>query len=153
MNAITYYYSKSFESKDSKEKQKIGQRIVEALEGNPGPLGPDGGIDGFIKIKNIIYAFQVKLSNRPISRDVVSAFKVHALGKNALGGIIISIHGLSSAAKKYLDSEEYSKSGKFPLANLTINDIIMNFHYEKLRILSLDESDVLAQRLNHSLIE
>lgn len=151
MNALAYFYSLKYELKPAKEKQRIGQQIVKALNGVPGKVGPDGGLDGYFQDSNgVKFAFQVKLSKHTIARDVVSAFKVNALGKGAIAGVFVSINGLSSGAKQFLHSADYAKSGLFQIADITISDILLNFHHAKLSDVGLHDAIALSGNLQRA---
>lgn len=54
---------------DNRTKQELGRRFAFRLGFEPGPRGPDDGVDGRFELDGRIYHFQSKLSASDLDRD------------------------------------------------------------------------------------
>ena len=75
----------------SRRKQELGQALAEHLGFQPGPLGPDGGVDGAVYDEDgRLYHFQSKLSRRPLGREEARAYHSDLVYHGAYGGVYLS---------------------------------------------------------------
>ena len=135
--------------KSNREKAEYGQQLVQLLGGTPGPLGPDGGIDGWYVSPDggeTVY-FQVKLSRSAVSRDLVRLIRQTCSDHGSTKAILISVQNLSAVARKYVERHGDS----FSLCHVRIADILTAKHYARLREAGFDEAKSLADKLTGAL--
>lgn len=151
MSLLTKELEENFLIKSPKEKEEIGNKIVEYLGGNPKKMvtnlpkrkgNADGGIDGRGKttrkfllclenkkttkkeiIQSVDVAFNIKLENKPFSRVYFNSFVRDMERENIYDGVIITIKGLSKDAQREL--ENCHNSGDCLIEHYTISDILL----------------------------
>jgi len=67
--STTYFLVKGILQAENDSKQRLGQRLADCFHLNPGPLGPDDGVDGSTNFEGRIIHFQSKLSQKPLDKD------------------------------------------------------------------------------------
>jgi hypothetical protein len=135
--------------KSNREKAEYGQQLVQFLGGTPGPLGRDGGVDGWYVSPGggeTIY-FQVKLTKSPISRDLVRLIRQTCSDHGSTKAILVSVRNLSAEAQRYVEQHQDS----FSLCHVRIVDILTAKHYTRLTEAGFPEAKSLADKLTGAL--
>jgi predicted helicase len=135
-------YEAFFLDRSNADKQALGQTIVTAFGGRPGPNSSDGGIDGWFCGENDRrIAVQVKLQSGRVGRPQMQAFKTAALDLKAKHGVFISVYGFSRPTRQLINSLLHDKTRAFQCVDITISQILMNQHLDALRLVGVVDVD------------
>ncbi len=93
----------SIASLDNHSKQEIGRRFAYRLGFNPGPRGPDDGIDGEFSYNGSFCHFQSKLSRMPLDKDEARKYYSDIKAHNAEWSIMLSARGFKDTFYSRLD--------------------------------------------------
>lgn len=103
---------------DNTSKQEIGRRFAYGLGFNPGPRGPDDGIDGAFFYNNSFCHFQSKLSRNPLDKDEARKYYSDIKAHKAEWSIMLSANGFKNTFYQRLDMHQDLSRDKIYLLSL-----------------------------------
>lgn len=106
-----------------KRKQELGRAFAEVLGFHPGPLGPDGGIDGVLfREDGRLIHFQSKLSRSELDVDRAKQLYADIMYHRAAIGIMLAGIGYKETFTKRLFGHPHLEEVKIHL--LTLVDVL-----------------------------
>ena len=104
-------------------KQELGQRIAEALGFEPGPRGPDGGVDGALRTEDGRLAhFSSKLSAGTLDVNQAKLLYADILWHRASVSVIVAGAGYKGTFTAWLREAPYLDD--VPVHALTLVDVL-----------------------------
>lgn len=120
---IAYNLALGIVNTSSKRKQEIGRTFAQVLGFHPGPLGPDGGIDGVLFRKDgCLVHFQSKLSQSELNVDHAKLLYADIMYHRAVISITLAGIGYKETFSKRLFGHPYIEQVSIHL--LTLVDVL-----------------------------
>lgn len=120
---IAYNLALGIVSISSKRKQEIGRAFAQVLGFHPGPLGPDGGMDGVIfREDGCLVHFQSKLSQKELDVEHAKLLYADIMYHRAVISIMLAGMGYKETFNKRLFGHPYLEQVSIHL--LTLVDVL-----------------------------
>jgi hypothetical protein len=108
---------------DNATKQKLGQRFAKHLGLNPGPRGPDDGVDGWLEVDDVKVHFQCKLANKELDKTAAREYWSDVDFHGAQVSIILAGRGFKDTFDERISGQ--SNYDNLKIHKLTLEDLFL----------------------------